>query len=46
VNARGIWNERPCDAAKEAAARARVARVGGFRADTQVLDLAIPLDQG
>jgi hypothetical protein len=24
----------------------RRSRVGGFRADTQVLDLAIPLDQG
>jgi hypothetical protein len=24
----------------------KLSRVGGFRADTQVLDLAIPLDQG
>ena len=24
----------------------KLSRVGGFRADTQVVDLAIPLDQG
>jgi hypothetical protein len=24
----------------------KLSRIGGFRADTQVMDLAIPLDQG